>query len=86
MEAIGKFSKQKGDLQLSGKGAKSILKYLLPILTLGEKISDYNTGPKANARLNKIAQDGDGKHCGKMSSRIMPASIMTALKVLRDQI
>ncbi len=61
MEAIGKFSKQKGDLQLSGKGAKSILKYLLPILTLGEKISDYNTGPKANARLNKIAQDGDGK-------------------------
>jgi len=55
------FSKQQGDSQLSAKDAKSILKYLLPILAPGEKISDYNTSPKANARLNKIAQDGDGK-------------------------
>ncbi len=50
VEAFRTISKQKGDLHLSAQDEKSILEYLLPILALGEKLSDYNSGPKATGR------------------------------------
>ncbi len=46
---------------LPAKESKSILKFILLLLATGEKMTIYNTGPKAIAQLNKFALDSDNK-------------------------
>ncbi len=54
--AFEKFQKA-GKSAVSSKDTKAILKFILPLLAPNEKMSSYNTGPKAMSRLEQFAID-----------------------------